>query len=99
MLEASPISFGEGNCKGQDKLGNNGVLLHGLEVLCGNNITVSSGGDEHVSPGCRIFHGRDLEPSHRGLESVNGINFCDEDTGTIGPQRLGALEQGFNEAL
>ncbi len=74
-------------------LGDNGILGHNLEVLRRNDVAVTSGGDEDVGAGSSLLHGRDLITSHRGLESVDGVNLGDEDTSTVGPERLGALKR------
>ena len=72
-------------------LGDNGVLGHDLEVLRGDDVPVTSGGDEDVRAGSSLLHGGDLVTSHRSLESVDGVDLGDDDTSTVGTERLGAL--------
>ena len=64
-------------------LGNNGILLHDLEVLRGDDITVASGGDEDVSTRGSIFHSGDFVAGHSGLESIDRVNLCNENARTI----------------
>lgn len=74
-------------------LGNNGVFGHHEEVLGGDNVAVTGGGDEKIGAGGSILHGRDLVSGHRSLEGVDGIDLSDQDTGTIGAQSLSALAE------
>ena len=74
-------------------LRNNSVLRHDLEVLCGDDIPVTGGGDEDVGTRSSFLHGRDLVASHRGLKGIDGVNLGDQDTRAIGAERLGALKQ------
>ena len=67
-------------------LGNNGILLHDLEVLRGDDITVASGGDEDVSTRGSIFHSGDFVAGHSGLESIDRVDFSNEDPSTVRPK-------------
>lgn len=72
-------------------LADNGVLQHHLEVLGGDDVTVTSGGDENVGAGSSILHRGDLVTTHGSLESVDGVNLGNEDPSTVGAERLRAL--------
>ena len=72
-------------------VGDNGVFRHNREMLAGDNVPVTGGGDEDVGAGSGILHGCDLVTSHSGLESVNWVDLGDKNTGTVRPQSLGAL--------
>ena len=57
-----------------------------------DDIPVTGGGNEDVGAVSSIFHGGDLVTGHGSLESVDGVDFGDEDAGTIRLEGLGALE-------
>ena len=73
-------------------VGDNGVFRHHREVLSGDYIPVTGGGDEEVGARGGVFHGRDFETSHSGLESIDWVDLGDEDSSSIGSQGLGTLE-------
>lgn len=50
----------------------NGVLGHVGEVLAGDNVTVTGGGDKDVGLGSSLLHGGDFVTVDDGLESVDG---------------------------
>lgn len=75
-----------------DLLANNGIFGHDREVSTGDDVPVTSSGDEDVRAGSSILHGGDLVTGHGSLESVDGVDFGDEDAGTIRLERLSALE-------
>ena len=75
----------------EDILGNNGILLHDLEVLSGDDVTVTSGGHENVGTGGGLLHGGDFVTGHRSLEGVDGVDLSDDDASTVGPEGLGTL--------
>lgn len=68
---------------------NDGVLGHGLEVLSADDVSASSGGDEDVTLRGSVLHSGDLETGHGSLESVDGVDLGDDDTGTVGSEGLG----------
>ena len=72
-------------------LGHNSILGHDLKVLCRDDVAVPSSGDEDVRARRRLLHSRDLIAGHRSLESVDGVDLGDDDTSTVGTERLGAL--------
>lgn len=59
-----------------------GVVGHSLEVLASEDVTASSGGNEDLTELGSLLHGGDLVTSHGSLESVDGVNLSDDDTGT-----------------
>ena len=79
-----------------DVLRDDGILRHDLEVLRGDDVTVTGGGDEDVAAGSSLLHGGDLVTGHRGLESVDGVDLGDDDTSTVGAEGLGTLENRYD---
>ena len=75
----------------------NGVLLHDLEVLADNDVSVTGGGNEDVGTGSGVLHGADLVTGHGGLEGVDGVDLGDEDSGTVRSERLGATLSDVTE--
>jgi hypothetical protein len=63
-----------------------GVVGHLLEVLSGQDVSASSGGDEDLSAGGSLGHGEDLVSRDGGLEGVDGVDLSDQDTGTHGTE-------------
>lgn len=76
---------------------NNGVLGHGLEVLANKDISASGGGDEDLTDRGGLLHGGDLVARDGGLESVDGVNLGDNDTGTHGVEGLGTSLSDITE--
>lgn len=72
-------------------LANNSIIWHSGEVLASDNVTTSCCGNENVSLGSSLLHGCNLESGHGSLESVNGIDFGNDDSGSVRTERLGAL--------
>ena len=64
-------------------LGDDGILLHDLEVLADNDVSVTGCGNEDVGAGSGLLHGGDLVTGHSGLESVDRINLGDDNSGTV----------------
>ena len=58
-----------------------GVIFHGVEVFSRDDVATSSRGDEDVSLRCSFIHGEDFVAFKTGLESIDRIDFCDEDSG------------------
>lgn len=67
---------------------NNGIVGHGLKVLANENVTAASRRDEDLTLRSGLLHGGDLESRNGSLESVDGINLSDEDTGTHAVESL-----------
>lgn len=68
----------------------NGIVLHDVEVLAGKDVTATSGGDEDLALGGSLLHGEDLVTGNGGLESVDGVDFGDNDGSTHAAEGLGA---------
>jgi hypothetical protein len=66
----------------------NGVVLHDLEVAANEDVTATGGGDENLTLRSSLLHGGDLEARDGSLESVDGVDLCDNDTGTHGSKSL-----------
>ena len=95
LLQPSDVDL---NVKVSD-VGDDGVFGHDREVLAGDDVPGAGSGDEDVGTGSGIFHGRDLEASHGGLESIDWVNLGDKNTSAVRPQRLGALERVYENKL
>merc|ERR1719347_1886350 len=67
---------------------NNGVIFHLNEVLAGDDIGTTGGCDEDVAPGDTVLHGSHLVSLHGGLESVDWVDFSDDDPATESPKGL-----------
>jgi hypothetical protein len=72
-------------------LGDNSILLHDLEVLADNDVSVTGSGNEDVGSGSSILHGGDLVTGHGSLEGVDGVDLGNDDSGTVGSEGLGTL--------
>ena len=68
-----------------------GVLGHDREVCRGDDVAVTSRGDEDVRPWRCIVHRSNFIASHGGLKSIDGVNLGDDDTSTVGTERLSTL--------
>mmetsp|Transcript_66956 Transcript_66956/g.105686 ORF Transcript_66956/g.105686 Transcript_66956/m.105686 type:complete len:320 (-) Transcript_66956:273-1232(-) len=68
----------------------NGVVLHLLHVIQSDDLEVASGGSENVHLTHALLNGNHLEAFHASLQSADGINFRDEDSGTSTPHGEGA---------
>merc|ERR1719187_1371050 len=69
---------------------NNGVVLHHHEMLAGQDVFASSGGDKDVTPLYAILHSGDLIALHGCLQSIDGVDLSDDHPATETPQGLGA---------
>jgi hypothetical protein len=67
----------------------NGVVGHSLEVHASEDVTAAGGGDEDLALGSGLLHGGDLVAGDGGLESVDGVDLGDDDTGTHAVEGLG----------
>ena len=76
-----------------------GILGHGVEVLTDNDVSATGGGNEDVSLRSGILHGSNLETGHSSLESVDGVDFGDDNTGTVGSERLGTLKNAKKRSI
>merc|ERR1711865_756829 len=60
---------------------NDGVVLHLLHVLNGDNLEIASGCHEDIDLANDIVHAGHLEALHACLQSADGVALCDENTG------------------
>ena len=67
-----------------------GVVLHLVHVLAGDDVDVAGGGDEDVAELAGVVHGHDLEAFHARLQGADGIDLGDEDRGAGAAEGLGA---------
>lgn len=75
----------------------NGVVGHSLEVNTSEDVTAASGGDKDLTLGSSLLHGGDLEAGDGSLESVDGVNLSDDDTGTHAVESLGTALADITE--
>src|SRR5690348_12226643 len=66
------------------------VVLHALHVLQRDHVAVAGGGDVDVGLAERVFHGRDLETFHRGLQRADGVDLGDDHACAEALQRMRA---------
>ena len=66
----------------------NGVVLHLEEVFASEDVLATGGGHEDVAPGDGVIHGGDLVALASSLESIDGVNFCHNDTTSESSKRL-----------
>ena len=68
----------------------NDVVAHLVEVRLGDDIVVTGGGDDDVGISDAVLNSGDLVALHGGLESVDGVDLGDDDTGAEGAEGSGA---------
>ena len=59
-----------------------GIVLHLLHVLQGDDLEVACGGGEDVHLTHTLLQGDDLEALHARLQRANGVDLCDEHPST-----------------
>ena len=64
----------------------NRVVLHGVHMLCSNDVFVASRGNEDVGSTEHIFEAHYLVTLHRRLQSTDRINLGHHYTGTLAAQ-------------
>mmetsp|Transcript_27329 Transcript_27329/g.43806 ORF Transcript_27329/g.43806 Transcript_27329/m.43806 type:complete len:281 (+) Transcript_27329:289-1131(+) len=69
---------------------NDGVVLHLLHVLKGDDLEVACGRSEDVDLVHAVLHGHHLEALHARLQGVDGVDLGDKDAGTGTPESEGA---------
>ena len=77
---------------------NDGVLLHDAKVVTSNDVSASSGGNEDVLLGGSLFHGGDLVTGHSGLQRVDGIDFGNNNPGSVRSERFGTTFADISES-
>ena len=60
-----------------------GVVLHLGHVVSHDDVLVAGGSDENISGGKDALELLDLETFHARLESADGVDLSDDDTGTL----------------
>ena len=100
LLEPSNVDF---DVEVTD-VADDGIIRHSLEVLACQDVTATGGGDENLTLGSSLLHGRDLEAGDGSLESVDGIDLSNDNAGTHRVESLGATltdvtESGDNSDL
>lgn len=77
---------------------NNGVVLHLLHMLKGDDSLVSSGSDINVHALKLVFNSNNFETLHAGLECADGVDFCDINSSSASPHGLGAALSNITKA-
>src|SRR5205823_5433347 len=72
-----------------------GVVLHVVHVLAGDDIDVAGGGDKDVTPFAGFFHRDHLETFHARLQGTDGVDLGDEHRGPGTAEGLGAALADF----
>src|SRR5581483_3898121 len=67
-----------------------GVVLHLVHVLPGDDVHVAGRGDEDVAELAGVVHRHDLEAFHARLQGADRVDLGDEDGGAGAAERLGA---------
>src|SRR5438067_1813326 len=60
-------------------VGNEGTILHALQVLHINNVDVTSDGDENITEGSRLDTGHDTVAIHKSFQGTSRVNFGDNN--------------------
>ena len=70
-------------------IGHDGLVLHLGHVIEGDDVLIACGGDVDVGTTEGFLDGSDFESFHGGLEGVDGVDFGNDDAGTLAAERLG----------
>ncbi len=65
-----------------------GLIFHAFHVRESDDVDVAGGGDVDVGTTEGVFDGGDFETFHGGLESVDGVDFGDDDAGALATKGL-----------
>ena len=76
-----------------------GVFRYDREVLAGDDVPGVGSADEDVCTRSSVFHCRNLETRHGGLEGVDWVDLGDKNASAVRSQRLGALERIYKNKL
>ena len=71
-------------------IADDGVVLHLLHVLRGDNVDTAGCGDHHIGDLAGVVHGHDLVAFHGGLQGADGIYLRDDNARCLGLERLAA---------
>ncbi len=80
-----------------DSLANDSVLWHLQDVPGLDDIPASSGGNEDVTLGSSLLHSGDFVTGHGSLESVDGVDLGDDDSGTVRSEGFGTTLTDITE--
>ncbi len=75
----------------------NSIVGHGLEMCSSQDISAAGGGNENLTLRSSLLHGGNLEAGDGSLESVDGIDLSDNDTGTHAVESLSAALADITE--
>jgi hypothetical protein len=70
------------------RVGQDGAVAHGADVLGGDHVAVAGGGDEHLAQGSGLRHGQHAEAAQRRVQGPDRVDLGDDD---LGAQPAGAL--------
>ena len=70
-------------------IGHDGLVLHLGHVIEGDDVLVACGGDVDVGAAEGFLDSGHFKTFHGGLEGVDGIDFGNDDAGTLAAERLG----------
>ena len=70
-------------------IADNRIVLHLEEMFAGEDILAASGRDKNITAADCILHCGDLVTLHAGLQSVDRVDFGDDDTAAEAAKRLG----------
>lgn len=62
-----------------------------------DDVPAASGGNEDVTTGSSLLHGGDFITGHSGLESVDGVDLRNDDSGTVRSEGLGTTLTDITE--
>lgn len=93
-MTPSPMHGSESTTQraGQYSLANDRILRHDLEMLVNDDVPASGSGNKDVSSRSSVFHSGDFVSGHGSLQSVDGVNLGDEDSGSVRSERFGTLQ-------
>jgi len=79
FLESRDIDF----IVKMSNVANDGVVLHLFHVGEGDDVAVSGGGGEDINLSDNVVDGVDFVSSHQSLEGTDGVDFGDNDSGSL----------------
>ena len=62
-------------------VGQQGVVLHGLEMAAHDHVLTAGDGDKHVTQGRGLVHGHHPEAVHGGVQGLEGVDLGDDHVG------------------
>jgi len=67
-----------------------GIVLHLLHVGKGDDVAISGGSGEDVNLSDNVLDGVDFVSSHQSLEGTDGVDFSNNDSGSLSLERFAA---------